>query len=335
MHGSTHRHLTCIIAIEGCTEIAQILLDAGADKTPEDHNGWAAYEHAVFRGYLDIGRMTKPEETKPFAHTSSTVLNGDSKTNGSHITKARSRASRLYGHKYLTDESMIIITLGSNDIRNALSQCFVQLDKTLSDERRLSIAISAKGAYGDVPIIDLPTDNEQHLQHPEPIVLFASKPEDIVLRFDVVETFGSTAPENVLARGTAVLATDQIFTKSRGFQGRVSGNSSLRGAQNIPLIQASTLEYIGTLGFEYVVVTPFEHPKMTVGDRYTYYKSLDTKVRNGKGEKKKWNPDGVLSDYWSSWLGHEQARGSAPGWREHRLVFHHGCIAGCRVYRIW
>lgn len=257
-----------------------MLLEAGADKTIADNSGWVAYEHAVFRGHLEIGRLTKPDkkDTVTFEKSAITNLVDADRKAGNQVTKARFTAGRLYGHKYLTDQSMIIITLGSNDIRNPLSRCFMKLNEPLYEDKRLSIAVSAIGATGETPILDLPPNNQLQLLDPEPMVLFTSKPEDVILRFDLVETFGPSRDNNILARATATLASDQLFTKSKGFKGHAQGNVSLRGHQTAPIVQASTMECIGSLGFEYFVVTPFSHPKMTVGDRYTYYKSLETKV---------------------------------------------------------
>ncbi|KAI9311706.1 Glycerophosphoryl diester phosphodiesterase family-domain-containing protein [Dichotomocladium elegans] len=272
-----------ISAMEGCHSITEILLEKGADKTYVDKNGWIAYEHAVFRGYLDIGRLTKPDDItmeKPNGQTSPVAIGIDS---AGPTVKQLSRASRLYGHKYLTEHTMIIVKLGSYDVRNTLSRKFVSLKEGLLEERNMSIAVSATGATGELPILDLPPNNQQHLLQPDPMVLFCSKPEDVVLRFDLVDTFGAPNSDNLIARGTAILVADYIFTKSGGFRGQALGNASLRGQQIVPLIRAKTLEYIGTIGIEYFVVTPFSHPKMTVGDRYTYYKSLDTKIIGHRG----------------------------------------------------
>ena len=270
--------------MEGCTDIIQLLLDHDADKTATDSNGWAAYEHAVFRGYLDIGRMTKPDAIPERIDNDDTRSIGKDESGKSlshHALEARSRAGRLYGHKYLTEQSMIIVKLGSNDSRNPSSTQFMNLQDNTLEDQRLSIAVSAVNATGELPIVDLPPTNQLHLLDIEPIILSSSNPESVVIRFDLVETFGASQGNNVIARATATLATDQIYTKSRGFKGQAPGNSSLRGQQTVPIIRSSTLEYIGTLGFEYFVVTPFTHPNMTVGDRYTYYKSLDTKVSIG------------------------------------------------------
>ncbi|KAG2220854.1 hypothetical protein INT45_010916 [Circinella minor] len=278
-----------IAAIEGCQDIAELLLEAKADKTCKDNDGWKAYEHAVFRGHPDIGRITKPEVDLTNYKFPRPAINGGNSTQGpsagsqSPPTKARNRAGRLYGHKYLTDQCMIIVKLGSNDVRNPLSQRFLKIDDSKLDEQRLSIAISAVNATGELPILDLPPNNQQSLLHPEPLVLFATKPEDVILRFDLLETFGLHQSDKIIARGTATFDTDLIYTKSKGFKGNAAGNSSLRGQHIVPLVKATTLDCIGSLGFEYFVVTPFTHPKMTVGDRYMYYKSLDTKIIGHRG----------------------------------------------------
>ncbi|OAC98587.1 hypothetical protein MUCCIDRAFT_167661 [Mucor lusitanicus CBS 277.49] len=321
-----------IAAMEGFKDIVEALLEAKADKDVVDQNGWSASEHAVFRGYLEIGRLTLPKDTKlhldpavraKFTGTSddesgqstptTTSPSPNTTTKTKPASKAVSKASRLYGHKYLTDVSMIIITLGSNDVRNPLCHKFIDLVETFQGEdqqRRLSLSVSATNASGEFPIIDLPSDFT-HAFYPEPIVLFTPKPEEVTLRFDLIETFGSSRNSNVLARGTSVLAGDFIFTKSKGFKGPTE-KASLRGQQTVPLVQAKDLDCVGTLGFEYFVITPFENKNMRIGDRYTYYKSVDTQVighrgsgMNRKGSKLQVGENTVLSFVTAASLGAE------------------------------
>ncbi|KAG0794075.1 hypothetical protein G6F21_003141 [Rhizopus arrhizus] len=306
-----------VSSIEGLKGIVQILLDANADKDVVDFNGWTASDHATFRGYLDIGKLTKPKNPglhlKPAANAS---LADDKKNNALKTgkgSKAVSRASRIYGHKYLTDSTMIIITLGSNDVRNPLCRKFFELAKSFHGEdqhRRLSLSVSATNASGEFPIIDLPTDDTQSF-FPEPIVLFAAKPEDVILRFDLIDTFGSSRNSSVLARGTSVLAGDFIFTKSKGFRGPTE-KASLRGQQTVPLVQAKDLSCVGTLSFEFFVITPFQHKNLRVGDRYTYYKAVDTQVighrgsgMNRKGSKLQVGENTVLAFVTAASLGAE------------------------------
>ncbi|KAI9283421.1 Glycerophosphoryl diester phosphodiesterase family-domain-containing protein [Sporodiniella umbellata] len=298
-----------IAAIEGFKEITEVLMDAKADKEKTDHNGWTASDHAVFRGHLEIGKLTR---TQNRASPANSVVS--EKTHG-RLGKSSglSRANRVYGHKYLTDNSMIIITLGSNDVRNPLCRKFFELSQAFLGEdqsRRLSLSVSATKASGEFPIIDIQTDDSQ-LFFPEPIVLFAAKPEEVMLRFDLIETFGSSRNSNVLARGTSTLFGDFIFTKSKGFRGPTE-KASLRGQQTVPLVQAKDLDCIGTLGFEFFVVTPFQHKNLRVGDRYTYYKSVDTQVighrgsgMNRKGSKLQVGENTVLAFVTAASLGAE------------------------------
>lgn len=308
-----------IAAMDGYAEIVEALLEAKADKDRVDYNGWSASEHAVFRGYLDIGRLTRPKNPKLHLNPRvSKLLSSDDEAVSSVVkkktSKSVSKASRLYGHKYLTDQSMIIITLGSNDVRNSLCQKFIELSKKFQDQdglTRLSLSVSATNATGEFPIIDLPSDFDCHGVDPEPVILFTEKPEDVTLRFDLIETFGSSRSSNVLARGTAVLAGDFIFTKTKAFKGPTE-KASLRGQQTVPLVQAKDLECIGKLGFEYFVITPFQHKNMKIGDRYTYYKSVDTQVighrgsgMNRRGSKLQVGENTVLSFVTAASLGAE------------------------------
>ncbi|KAI9322737.1 Glycerophosphoryl diester phosphodiesterase family-domain-containing protein [Dichotomocladium elegans] len=274
-----------VAAMEGSVDIVQLLLDGGADRTYKDNDGWRAYEHAIFRGHLEIGRLTKPdmllEKQLPIDPPKrEQIIKPDI---SDKALEARSNAARLYGHKYLTDQKMIIVKLGSNDIRNPLFKYFMRLSDASMEEQRLSILVSAEGATGELPIIDLPCKDERHMLDQEPIILYSSNPDDVILRFDLVETFGLSVDSNIIARATVTLAGDRIYTRSGGFKGQESGNSSLRGQKTVPVISAETLDCIGTIGLEYFVVTPFSHAKMTIGDRYTYYRSLDTKIIGHRG----------------------------------------------------
>jgi glycerophosphodiester phosphodiesterase len=277
-----------IACIEGFKDVVEALLEAHADINAIDKHEWTAADHAVFRGYLDIGKLVSPEHPARYVG-----LPKPAKSKGSH---------RLYGHKYLTSMSTIVITLGSNDTRN----CKKFIEFAQHSDVPLSLSITATHATGEFPTIDLPTDFTQPFS-PDSIVIFATNPELVVIRFDLKETFGST----VLARGTSVLAGDFIFSKSKGFKGPTE-KASLRGQQTVPLVQPQDLECVGMLRLEYFVVTPFEHPNMKIGDRYTYYKSVDTQVighrgsgMNKKGSKLQVGENTVLSFVTAASLGAE------------------------------
>lgn len=257
------------------------LVDLGADINIVDIEGWNAHEHAIFRGYTSFSELLRPtaipvngDGSYPSWKTSPTVEKRQRKDSATN-------AVRVYGHKYLNGQTMIIVTLGSNDIRTQLCTKFVNLEPSLlSTNEALSIVVSATNATGDFPVIDLPPPDSQPYgvsERPEPIVLFTTEPHKVVLKFDVVPTLGAYKRQ-LVARGTALLASDQISSKRPG-QTRVAETSlPLRGQLTVPLIDTKSLEFVGSLGAEYLVVTPFEHPNMKISRRQTYYKSVDTKV---------------------------------------------------------
>jgi glycerophosphodiester phosphodiesterase len=269
------------VAIDGNAGVVEKLVDYGADIDLVDFEGWNSHEHAIFRGFTTLSELLKP---------ASVTTNGDSNHAGSkHIPTSEKRqrkdsatnAVRVYGHKYLKGQTMVIVTLGSNDVRNQLCTKFVNLEESLlQTDEALSIVVSATNATGEFPIIDLPPPDSQNYgisERPEPIVLFTTEPHKVVLKFDVVPTLGAYKRE-LVARGTALLASDQI-TSQRPGQSRFGETSlPLRGQLTVPLIDTKSLEFVGSLGAEYLVVTPFEHPNMKISSRQTYYKSVDTKV---------------------------------------------------------
>ncbi|KAI8581990.1 hypothetical protein K450DRAFT_230264 [Umbelopsis ramanniana AG] len=275
-----------VAAIEGNASVVEKLVAYGADINLVDFEGWNAHEHAIFRGFTTLSELLKP---------ASVATNGDSNHAGSKyipVPEKRQRkdsatnAVRVYGHKYLKGQTMVIVTLGSNDVRNQLCTKFVNLEQSLLQTgEALSIVVSATNATGEFPIIDLPPPDSQNYgisERPEPIVLFTTEPHKVVLKFDVVPTLGAYKRE-LVARGTALLASDQI-TSQRPGQNRYGETSlPLRGQLTVPLIDTKSLEFVGSLGAEYLVVTPFEHPHMKIGSRQTYYKSVDTKVIGHRG----------------------------------------------------
>ena len=59
---------------------------------------------------------------------------------------------------------------------------------------------------------------------------------------------------------------------------------SLHETITVPIMQATTLEVLGTVSFEFLVVTPFTHPNMTITKSSTYWKSLtNTRVIGHRG----------------------------------------------------
>lgn len=49
---------------------------------------------------------------------------------------------------------------------------------------------------------------------------------------------------------------------------------SLQGDLEVPIVAASTLEIIGSVHFNFLIITPFSHPDMNISEDQTYWKSM-------------------------------------------------------------
>ncbi|CAM0142629.1 unnamed protein product [Umbelopsis sp. WA50703] len=279
-----------VAAIEGHYQVVVILTRYGADVDVVDIEGWTAHEHAIFRGRTTLSKLIRPAKR---AAVPAVEDSGQSASRYATAFEKRQRkdsisnAVRVYGHKYLNGQTMVIITLGSNDVRSTLCTKFVNFEPSILDSNEaLSIVVSATNATGDFPIIDLPpADRSQTIgtsERPEPIVLFTSDPQKVVLKFDVVPTLGAYKRQ-LVARGTALLASEQNIPKNPTHANDSPASFPLTGNLTVPLVDTTNLNFVGSLAAEYIVVTPFEHPNMKIGSRQTYYKSVDTKVIGHRG----------------------------------------------------
>lgn len=287
-----------VAAIEGHEEALSVLASACRNLDQVDLSGWTAMEHAIFRGHIRCGKLLRPQSPpgprstfdrfprgKLFRNSDSTE-DALSKGTKSKDVEETTKIVKTFGHRYLKDRCMIIVTLGCTDTRRQTSP--VKLDKvpiadvgtTLLDTA-LSLVVSAKNADGDATIFDLPlADNPTT----EPMLFTARDPDQTQLYFDIVPTYAATGSKK-LGRAVAMLST--IKTKI-GAQ-----RASLWGSVTIPIIEADTLGVIGTVEFEFSVVTPFQHPQMSIEKESTYWKSLmSTRVIGHRGLGKNTNlPD--------------------------------------------
>jgi glycerophosphodiester phosphodiesterase len=257
---------------------AEILLQSGAEFQRADQSGWTAKEHAALRGYLDIAELIgKLQEALP-QHRSAigdhhTEKNGqepkkvNGKPNGNgNIPIKPLRPVKTFGHRYLTDETMILLSLGSMDTRKQVDP--VNLDvipmaraHSTQLDTALSIVVSAIGASGEPSIIDLPP---QENISTEPITFHTKDLGKVKLLFDIVPTYAGSK-DKVIGRGVALLSSikKNIGAKRMNLQGDVS----------VPVVAANSLEVIGCVNFNFLVITPFSHPNMSISETQTFWKS--------------------------------------------------------------
>ncbi|QLG71961.1 hypothetical protein HG535_0C03130 [Zygotorulaspora mrakii] len=241
---------------------------------------------------------------------------------------------KSFGHKYLAqNEAVLLITLGGNDSRSTKSSISlknVPVSEVSSTEldTALSLVISCNDDLNETPIVlDLPLDS--NLESINFKVPFQNDKTHIVY-FDIVPTYGSVflnqGPNSSSAneeqnlyspyRNNSIYdsrsslssynsnATDhkpsKVLGRAVALLGRTNASvginrRSLNDMITVPIIANESLSVLGTITFEYMMVTPFDHPKMSLGRTETYWKSLvSTRVIGHRGLGKNFNSKNSL-----------------------------------------
>lgn len=282
-----------VSCVDGHLEMAELLISAGADVERLDTSGWTAKEHATLRGHIAIARTLAAKTTAPkvvdvhssvletYLPTSANQSLVDRKSNGSTNGNSTGRGPesvKTFGHRYLTKEAMILVSLGTMDMRKATQP--VNLDRiplanahATQLDTALSVVVSATEASGEPSIIDLPVHDNVNT---EPIVFTALDATKVKLLFDIVPTYAGNN-EQVVGRGVALLSSIRPSVGSKRI--------TLQGDVTVPIIAATTLEVIGSIHFNFLIITPFTHPNMTITENQTYWKSMtSTMVIGHRGD---------------------------------------------------
>lgn len=285
------------------TSEEMLISTSSIDKLPE-LNRTAVNE--VYRQFKQLDNGSSTSVNLP----SSPNGNGDalSMTPRNHsrsrspVNRRKMKPIKSFGHRYLTkDEQLLLITLGTTDLRddrkpidlNKISMSksfFTELDTALS----LVISCHNKATKHliETPVIvDLPLE-DQHGSATDPITFKLAhgvQSSDVFVTFDIVPTYqyptsnlNSKNKENILGRGVAML--NSAYTN-------VGSNlRSLHNTITIPIVEQCSLDVLGTLNFEYLCVTPFIHPQMSITRSDTYWKQLvSTRVIGHRGLGKNMN----------------------------------------------
>ncbi|GAP88639.1 putative glycerophosphodiester phosphodiesterase GDE1 [Rosellinia necatrix] len=270
-----------IAAVDGHLLVAQLLVDAGINVSKPDSFGWTAKEHAALRGHLEVADLLAPcttlppvspktnavgdGEAPPMSSSPPTEISslGDRKSNGSNRV---TDPVKSFGHRYLKDECLVMVSLGSMDMRKDFEP--VKLDRvplaeahTNQLDTALSVVISAQGAHGEPTTIELPVHDNIST---EPILFYTSDASKVKMLFDIVPTYSGNEKHKI-GRAVALLSSVRptLGTSRMNLQGDVC----------VP-IMSSNLEVIGAVNFNFLVITPFTHPNMEINSQQTYWKKL-------------------------------------------------------------
>lgn len=276
-----------IAAVEGFADIFKILVDFGCDTNKVDGSGWNPREHACLRGHLGIldivptletpnlffGSIPLPNNTSSSPDSEpSSFLNPPSRPESPIVSlniDSNDNSIKTFGHRYLENKSTVLINLGSMDIRDNSPP--IQLDRVPDSkvsstqlDTALSLIISAKNCEGEPIVIDLPLGDGQHL---EQYSFYTSNPENMMVFFDLVPTY-SGSKTKVLGRAVGLL--NELISKVG------ENKTSLFRTITLPILETATLEVLGKIRFEFLIVNPFHHPNIGVAKSSTYWKSLTT-----------------------------------------------------------
>ena len=269
-----------VASVDGHLNVVKLLIEAGADLERYDSSGWTAKEHASLRGHLQIAKLLAQKTSSPVLTSSNSSVtsssppssfsladrksNGYSNSNGSGKT---TEPIKTFGHRYLTDESMVLVSLGTMDMRKSIPA--VKLERIpLTDahstqlDTALSVIVSASGAHGEPSIIDLPV---QENISTEPIVFTTFDANKVKIMFDIVPTYAGSR-DQIVGRGVALLSSIKPSIGSK--------KMSLQGDVTVPIMAAHNLEVIGCVHFNFQIITPFKHPNMSITEKATYWKSM-------------------------------------------------------------
>lgn len=273
----TPLHVACV---DGHLPVVKLLIDAGVEVNKVDASGWSAREHAALRGHIAIAELlakhspeiSSPESEKTSSSGPSTGASSPPSLSSMDASRSQSYNARsvepvkTFGHRYLTNESMILVSLGSMDTRKDIPA--VKLDSIPMAEAHstqldtaLSVIVSASGAQGEPTTIDLPVQDNIST---EPMAFTAIDPTKVKLYFDIVPTY-SGHQEHKVGRGVAILSS---IKQAIGLK-----RMNLHGDVSVP-IMSTNLEVIGTVNFNFLIITPFSHPNMSITTKQTYWKEV-------------------------------------------------------------
>lgn len=268
-----------IACVDGHVSMVRLLIEHGANLDRADSDGWTAREHAALRGHMDIiselrniapARIRKVEGLAPPTQVSSLEERRSKNLSRESSYQQKSIESlKSFGHRYLTDQTMVLVSLGSMDPRKDVPA--VKLDDIpISDahatqlDTALSVVVSASGADGEPTVVDLPV---QENISTEPITFKTKDISKVKILFDIVPTYAGSN-DRIVGRGVALLSTFKTILGSKRIP--------LQGDLSVPVVAASTMDVIGSVNFNFIVITPFSHPNLSITEQHTYWKTVES-----------------------------------------------------------
>ena len=260
-----------LAAANGDYPLVQLLLQAGSDPTLSDNRGLKAKDHAAFRGWLPMARELDgltigSLQNHDQLHNSHRQRRSDLKL-GLSANVAERTAPRT-----LANECEIFVNLGALDTYKPVLAVdlspYVRLDP-FNPQREADFVVEIRAINDDQSryIIQLPILEDRANK---PWRFVAKKAEDFRLAFTVYHSTTSAQKGNSPI-GSAVALVSSL---KQGFG--VARESLIRNF-TIPILHRVTLDFIGTVTFYCLTVTPHPHPSPSK----TIQRELSLSLDNG------------------------------------------------------
>lgn len=219
-----------VACVQGYTATAKLLLEAGADTTRIDYNGWTAQEHAAFRGHIPVAELfltIRPtiEISQPLTRVTST--------------------KELSCFDIRRDNSHVILNLGGLQDRQVSEPSTLKLSNIYQDGLNLRISTSESDTSFDrlVPLLDDPVDDT--------FVFPIKDPSTTMLIFTLYKRYsGKDGATTLIGSGVTSLYAQVASLGSR--------HATLVREHSIPILRKDTLKIMGTISFSFLVVKPYQ-----------------------------------------------------------------------------
>ncbi|CAG8517848.1 33345_t:CDS:2, partial [Racocetra persica] len=260
-----------LAVIEGHKETVEALIQSGAIHNIADYSGWTPHMHALFRGHLTMKNILRPsgEINIPSLSTNNETMVSPQ----DNVSRQEASVNVMNQNRYLEDNSLIFITLGTTDIRKDIVP--IKFNDTISFASPVSIVVWAINATGEKITIDLPIKDNIAI---DPIMFYAREQDinDVTLIFDIMPIYGPR--RQLIGRATAALPSFKTYSGPN--------HTSLIGCVTVPILGSLGLGVdvvIGKIQFEYLVVKPFRFENLENRTRCIWERSSGTKVIGHRG----------------------------------------------------
>jgi glycerophosphodiester phosphodiesterase len=256
VHGRTPLILA---SVNGDLPVVELLLREGADPKVQDLFGWTAKDHAAFRGHLPMAKTLMALETAS--------TNENSRVNRLPRMKRRERIGRsTVGNSTSSDQhtppgySEVFVNLGPLDTYHPVIAVnlapYVSPD-AYNPQREAAFKVKIRAVDGDQSnhVIQLPIMEDMANT---PWRFLTRNAREFKLAFDIFHADTDIHNDGpLIGSAIALLASHK--------QGLGSKRESVIRDFTIPILQKETLQYMGTVTFYFLVITPFPHPRPAPG----------------------------------------------------------------------